>query len=1589
MNRTSLHSQLGLMIAIVIWVCVAAAVVPPGAQAKRVVDYFGNDPSIGFGSLGGEFSQFGRGGIAVNQTGAGPADAGDIYVVDAGVNRARVQRFHHDEGGTPADPYDDEYPFVAAWGADVVQTGGVGDKGDALDAEYEICTVAEQCRPGIAVGGNGSVAGNGALNDPSGIAIDQDTGNVYVADAGNARVNVYAGDGTFLRSFGWDVVAAGPGKESALSEAQQLTVKADGGKFSLSFRGATTGGRGIGRVRPGDVVDLKLTSGAFEVGQAFSAFFSGPSLYPLGTTITSIEGGVITTSKPAKNNQSNAQLFGDDIPFDVTAAELEGELNGLPTIGGVGGSVTVSGGPGDASGSAPFTIEFGGTLAGDDVPALEGSSRGLMLGAGAGEAIVNTSVNGGAYEVCVAADGDVCQAGNYGQGLGQTNSPLPSFSLVGMAVSPPDGDPATGTVYGADPGNRRINSYALDGSGPANFGSSAQFGSESPAGVAVDSRGIVYAVDRSDGGKIERYDADDANGGGAGFLAPILAGTNEVQKVAVSATAGTFNLTFEGETTVDLPFDAPGGPGSGGDPGPAIDSVDEALAALPSIGPHNVEVSGANGNYTVNFRGGLGAKDVPEVSAADGSPPLSGGTGISVTTTKPGQPGLLRGDQVTSAALVVDPDADGGGPDADVLYALRPRTVQQFGPVNAPGLVTPPSDDDARHAGGQLGSQTQGVALDESSGHLYASAGEGVGQKAQGVYVLHDAGGAPTASVDSVSDIGTTSATVNATVNPNGGPTVSYRIEYSTDGNSWRALPDTVLGSQQTPQVLSVPLDPPGTGLEPGTLHHVRLVATKRFAATAATAPLSFTTLAAPPAAETVGAPLRTATTAQLAGRVNSRGASTTFHFEYGTAPCDANPCMQTAAQPTGAADETQLVGARIGGLVPNTTYHYRVVADNGNPGSPVAGEDLTVLTRASDKGLSHGAFPGPPGSDRAWEQVSMDDSNGNPVVYTISTGFSTDGNRAIYGMGGGNPFSDNASAFSQYFAERTGTDWETRIINPPRGQLNGVNWSPLVGAEDLSELYGPNFGLDAMSFFNLSPDHSPHKLYEVNNSSYAGAYTASDDGSRVLVLLKGAPDPAYPEVGGNNLYDITAAGADLVSVLPGEAASSCGTAPISESSPTVRTKRWLSPDGRLLFFPSEGPDCNGTTRIYLRDLGTAETKLISGPAISGQECDAAFLKWTPGAAFVLTASRLVMEDSNPSSCDSGDRDVYRYDLQEESLDCLTCLAPGLDADVKAEVANQLESTVAVAADGSRIYFTSPNRLLPGTSPNGTYRVDVASGELAYIGKLEATIGESADAGQAMNADGSVLVFYSKADFLNPLGEGHDNGGTGQYYRYDDRDRSLLCISCPSDGSAPRDEAPNRLNAATLFKAGAPNVNFVSDDGAVVFRTPEALASADQNTPPPSEDPVAGMDIYEWRDGRLLLVSDGLSSWPAGPQTPELLAMTPSGRDVFFVAPAQLTPDAIDGYFRLYDARVGGGFEFPQPPTTCPLEVCQGTPKGAPQRPSPGSASFSGRGNPVSAKRTACRKGKVRRKGRCLNRKAKKRAAKKKRRANRNRRASR
>jgi hypothetical protein len=95
------------------------------------------------------------------------------------------------------------------------------------------------------------------------------------------------------------------------------------------------------------------------------------------------------------------------ITATATAGKVRSSLEALPGIGA--GDVAVTGGPGDAGGTQPYTIAFAGTLAGTYVPTL--GTTDLSLSGGAAEATVATVEPGGHLRLLsVLPDGSVAPA---------------------------------------------------------------------------------------------------------------------------------------------------------------------------------------------------------------------------------------------------------------------------------------------------------------------------------------------------------------------------------------------------------------------------------------------------------------------------------------------------------------------------------------------------------------------------------------------------------------------------------------------------------------------------------------------------------------------------------------------------------------------------------------------------------------------------------------------------------------------------------------------------------------------------------------------------------------------------------------------------------------------------------------------------------------------------------------------------------------------------------------------------------------------------------------------------------------------------
>lgn len=89
-------------------------------------------------------------------------------------------------------------------------------------------------------GEEGSTGGKFATSSPGGIAVNPTTGNIYVADKGSNRIQEFTPNCSFIRAWGWDVLSNSAGISGQANAKQLVYVAAEGGTFTLTFNGQTT-----------------------------------------------------------------------------------------------------------------------------------------------------------------------------------------------------------------------------------------------------------------------------------------------------------------------------------------------------------------------------------------------------------------------------------------------------------------------------------------------------------------------------------------------------------------------------------------------------------------------------------------------------------------------------------------------------------------------------------------------------------------------------------------------------------------------------------------------------------------------------------------------------------------------------------------------------------------------------------------------------------------------------------------------------------------------------------------------------------------------------------------------------------------------------------------------------------------------------------------------------------------------------------------------------------------------------------------------------------------------------------------------------
>jgi plastocyanin len=192
---------------------------------------------------------------------------------------------------------------------------------------------------------------------------------------------------------------------------------------------------------------------------------------------------------------------------------------------------------------------------------------------------------------------------------------------------------------------------------------------------------------------------------------------------------------------------------------------------------------------------------------------------------------------------------------------------------------------------------------------------------------------APIVTAEAATAIKETEATLNGKVNPSGQAT-TYFFKYGTTTayDLETAHQPAGAGSAAVSEFATV------SGLTAATTYHFQLVAENASGTTAS--PDQTLTTAGPPAAATDPAAAVGSIEATLKGSVNPKGLATEYFFDFGPTAAYG---QKTATKVTAAGTANLAISQVIEGLLPETTYHFQLVAKNS--AGEVKGADRSFTT--------------------------------------------------------------------------------------------------------------------------------------------------------------------------------------------------------------------------------------------------------------------------------------------------------------------------------------------------------------------------------------------------------------------------------------------------------------------------------------------------------------------------------------------------------------------------------------------------------------------------------------------------------------------
>jgi hypothetical protein len=856
----------------------------------------------------------------------------------------------------------------------------------------------------------------------------------------------------------------------------------------------------------------------------------------------------------------------------------------------------------------------------------------------------------------------------------------------------------------------------------------------------------------------------------------------------------------------------------------------------------------------------------------------------------------------------------------------------------------------------------------------------------------------PVAITTGNSEVGFHNATVAGEVNPEGSEVEECYFEYGRSTGYGQTAPCAPAGPGAGLSAVKVTASLAGLAAE--TTYHYRLVAVGLGGAVSGE-DHSFTTEPSPPVVSTLAAEY-TQTLAHLRDVVNPERSLTTYYFRLGTTTSYGQSVPVSAAS-AGSGEAPVAISQLVTGLTPGLTYHYRLVATNAEGTTTGPDQTLTALAPLPENRAYEMVTPpfksfnnvstGTTGNfETATASTKVIASSGEEILED-STPF----------LGTGGVPADEEAVGTYYALQRGASGWTTTSLTPaasgfpisqeelgnPANPAEGL-WSAATPSQSI---YAEDFYLREAdgSFVNIGPIAPPSEttgpphdatpgtegVVSVNNRIVGASATLADvvfqmDSAQSSTerrylwpgdaTIVGTRPSLYEYVGTDNSGE----GAEVPALVgvdnTGQQISQCGTglgADVTQEPPRISTG--MSTGGSTVLFNAQaggceregvigtGPIANG---LYAR-IGRpgARQTTVNVAAASASECTTStscnvtspvtYVGATADGSKVFFTTEQALLPSDEDSTN----DVYECELPGDSG--ATPIAVGVInpcPDLKAVSVTgsssgaNVQSVVAFSEEGSRVYFTAkgvltsqPDVSLPSGHQVATEGEDNLyvweapsaenpSGQVVFIATLP---GPSPEAEATPN--GRYLVFTTAAD-LTP----DDKSTVAQAFRYDAQTGELVRVSAGQEGF--NNDGNTYSNPATLASTKLGRLTVSTDGSYIVFQSNAALTPQVQG----------GLrNVYEWHDGNVYLISNGVDQNPhAG-----LLGIDASGTDIFFTTSERLVAQDTDEDVDIYVARINGGFPEPTPAPRCSGEACQGSLSTPVTAPLVGSTSAPAIGN--------------------------------------------